>query len=72
MVLGIKGIKNLTGKRQLISIQQGVVIKPIWEGRRPWNVAPCMKVRNERYLTLIYGYDYKSSVKYPKYKGEGG
>eukprot|EP00026_Physarum_polycephalum_P002331 Phypoly_transcript_02337.p1 GENE.Phypoly_transcript_02337~~Phypoly_transcript_02337.p1 ORF type:complete len:896 (+),score=147.50 Phypoly_transcript_02337:82-2769(+) len=45
---------------------EGVVIKPMWEGRRPWNVAPFMKVRNERYLTLIYGYDYKSAVKYDK------
>ena len=35
---------------------EGVVIKPlIWKS----GVAPYMKVRNEKYLHLIYGYDYK-------------
>jgi len=35
---------------------EGVVIKPL-DG--PADVAPYMKVRNENYLTLVYGYDYK-------------
>jgi predicted kinase len=36
---------------------EGVVIKPL-DG--PEDVAPYMKVRNENYLTLVYGYDYKN------------
>jgi predicted kinase len=35
---------------------EGLVIKPL-DG--PADVAPYMKVRNENYLTLVYGYDYK-------------
>lgn len=35
---------------------EGVVLKP-FDG--PADVAPYMKVRNENYLTLVYGYDYK-------------
>lgn len=35
---------------------EGIVLKPL--GDHP-NVAPYMKVRNEEYLTLVYGYDYK-------------
>jgi predicted kinase len=35
---------------------EGVVIKPL-DG--PEDVPPYMKVRNENYLTLVYGYDYK-------------
>lgn len=35
---------------------EGVVIKPL-DG--PADVAPYMKIRNENYLTLVYGYDYK-------------
>lgn len=36
---------------------EGVVLKPL-DG--PEDVAPYMKVRNENYLTLVYGYDYKN------------
>jgi len=35
---------------------EGVVIKPL---AGPEDVAPYMKVRNENYLTLVYGFDYK-------------
>lgn len=37
---------------------EGVVIKPL-EIPTGVEVAPYMKVRNENYLTLVYGYDYK-------------
>jgi predicted kinase len=36
---------------------EGLVIKPL-DGTA--DVAPYMKVRNENYLTLVYGYDYKN------------
>lgn len=36
---------------------EGVVIKP--EGEVPENCVPYIKVRNEQYLKLIYGYDYQ-------------
>ena len=36
--------------------RSGVVIKPL---AGPEDVAPYMKVRNENYLTLVYGFDYK-------------
>lgn len=42
---------------------EGVVIKPLEESE---NVVPFMKVRNERYLTIVYGYDYKLPLKYSK------
>jgi len=42
---------------------EGVVIKPErWDGA----VVPYMKVRNEQYLSIIYGYDYKFPHKYRK------
>lgn len=42
---------------------EGIVIKPRYykEG-----VAPFMKVRNENYLTITYGYDYKFPEKYER------
>lgn len=44
---------------------EGVVIKPkIIEGNI--NYSPFFKVRNERYLNLIYGFDYKKEFKYNK------
>lgn len=42
---------------------EGVVIKP--EHVRD-DVVPYMKVRNEDYLTIVYGYDYRFSHKYKK------
>ncbi|WP_397356486.1 hypothetical protein [Paenibacillus sp. N3.4] len=42
---------------------EGVVIKPeVQEGKS----VPYMKVRNEDYLSIIYGYDYKFPHKYKK------
>lgn len=40
---------------------EGLVVKPNYDNPadRPKHVPEYMKVRNERYLTLIYGYDYK-------------
>lgn len=39
---------------------EGVVVKPECEFHElPENTPEYMKVRNERYLTLVYGYDYK-------------
>jgi hypothetical protein len=39
---------------------EGVVIKPLGlDLSKPLEIPEYMKVRNERYLTLIYGYDYK-------------
>jgi len=43
---------------------EGIVIKP--EIVDTPNVAPYMKVRNPRYLSIIYGYDYQSPRKYSK------
>ncbi|WP_052006811.1 hypothetical protein [Listeria fleischmannii] len=42
---------------------EGIVIKPekVMKG-----IAPAMKVRNEDYLHLIYGYDYHFNSKYEK------
>jgi len=42
---------------------EGVVVKP--DENTP-NIAPFLKVRNENYLTLVYGYDYKLPHKYKK------
>ncbi|WP_088840632.1 metallophosphoesterase [Listeria sp. ILCC797] len=42
---------------------EGIVIKP---EKQVENVAPAMKVRNEDYLHLIYGYDYHFEGKYAK------
>lgn len=46
---------------------EGVVIKPLVEKE---GVLPFMKVRNERYLTIVYGYDYKLPHKYKKLLNE--
>ncbi len=43
---------------------EGIVIKPLtMEGPRAQGVAPCIKVRNEDYLSIIYGYDYQNGQK---------
>lgn len=48
---------------QVITVEkgmEGLVVKPFCEPTdRPSNVPEYMKVRNEKYLTLVYGYDYK-------------
>jgi predicted kinase len=40
---------------------EGIVVKPMWDQQEPLpeGVPEAMKVRNEGYLTLVYGYDYK-------------
>lgn len=40
---------------------EGVVVKPRFEKE---HVAPFMKVRSKRYLTIVYGYDYLFEEKY--------
>lgn len=52
--------KNVTEQEEC----EGVVIKPEIVYQR--NVAPYMKVRNSRYLTIVYGHDYLSNSKYQK------
>lgn len=42
---------------------EGVVIKPLQFNQK---VLPYMKVRNNKYLTIVYGYDYTNSQKYLK------
>lgn len=42
---------------------EGVVIKPETDGN---NYLPYMKVRNNNYLTITYGYDYLTDLKYNK------
>ena len=42
---------------------EGVVIKPLQFNQR---VLPYMKVRNKKYLTIVYGYDYTNDQKYKK------
>jgi len=42
---------------------EGVVIKPDMYVE---SIAPFLKVRNEDYLTIVYGYDYKTNYKYNK------
>lgn len=51
--------RDLTENKKM----EGVVIKPVEERE---GVLPFMKVRNERYLTIVYGYDYKTPHKYKK------
>jgi hypothetical protein len=48
--------KTFFDKKTVAEGMEGIVIKP-FDG--PVDVAPYMKVRNENYLTLVYGYDYK-------------
>ncbi|WP_438732992.1 metallophosphoesterase [Enterococcus sp. AZ128] len=42
---------------------EGIVVKPEYQKK---NVAPFLKVRNESYLTLIYGFTYRSQHQYQK------
>ncbi len=42
---------------------EGIVLKPDFIVP---SIAPFLKVRNEEYLTMVYGYDYKTSHKYDK------
>lgn len=42
---------------------EGIVIKPLVDKK---GVVPYMKVRNPRYLTLVYGYDYLLPKKYER------
>lgn len=51
---------NLTANKGF----EGVVVKPVNVSVE--NIAPYIKVRNEEYLTLVYGYDYLSSWHYDK------
>lgn len=50
---------TLTTTKQM----EGVVIKPEYVTD---NVVPYMKVRNEQYLSIVYGYDYRFPHKYKK------
>lgn len=52
----LSGAKTFYDAKTVDEKMEGVVIKPL-DG--PADVAPYMKVRNENYLTLVYGYDYK-------------
>lgn len=46
---------------------EGIVIKPeLTYYPLKQNIAPYLKVRNPDYLTLVYGYDYRSEKKYKK------
>ena len=57
-------LKEATGFWEKTTIQkqmEGIVIKPNKE--TPY-VAPYMKVRNPEYLTMVYGYNYRSNSKY--------
>jgi predicted kinase/uncharacterized pyridoxamine 5'-phosphate oxidase family protein len=52
----IKFFEQITVERGM----EGVVVKPLGLDRtKPIDMPEYMKVRNESYLTLIYGYDYK-------------
>ncbi len=44
---------------------EGVVVKPANKVYTA-GVAPYLKVRNPNYLTIIYGYDYASELKFPR------
>lgn len=48
----------------MIDGMEGVVIKPIIMDTK--GVVPFMKVRNPKYLTITYGYDYKKPSKFNK------
>lgn len=52
--------ENATMKNKM----EGVMIKPILLGL---NYANCIKVRNEDYLTIIYGHMYRSDERYKKH-----
>ena len=51
--------KSFFNKLTVEGGMEGVVIKPILDPSLEGVVAPYMKVRNENYLTLVYGYNYK-------------
>jgi hypothetical protein len=42
---------------------EGIDIKPLVDKK---DVLPYLKVRNENYLTLVYGYDYLQNEKYKR------
>jgi len=52
--------KKLTEDKKM----EGCVIKPIGEAKK--FLAPFLKVRNEKYLSIVYGYDYKFPRKFEK------
>ena len=52
--------KTITVDQQM----EGIVIKP--DDGQQVHTVPFMKVRNTDYLTLIYGYDYRSEQRYAK------
>lgn len=54
-----KFYKNVTTNAKM----EGIIIKP---DQPIFNIAPCIKVRNSDYLTIIYGYDYTTKYKYSK------
>jgi len=58
----INKAKEFYNKQTFINKKEGVVIKP--EKIYNKGIAPYMKVRNERYLTIIYGFDYLTPFKY--------
>ena len=59
-----KKAKEFYDKQTFTNKKEGIVVKP--EKVYVPGVAPYMKVRNERYLTIIYGFDYKTENKYNK------
>jgi predicted kinase len=69
VVINLDNEEDLTKAREFYETltvekkMEGVVIKPLVE---KVGVLPFMKVRNEKYLTIVYGYDYKLPHKYGK------
>lgn len=55
----LKLAQEFYDKTTVLEKMEGIVIKPIIDPALENLVAPYMKVRNENYLTLVYGYDYK-------------
>ena len=58
------GIQADVTVRVRVVVKEGVVVKP----EQPYikGVAPFLKVRSSRYLSIIYGYDYMYPSKYEK------
>ncbi len=54
-----KYYKNKTMNERM----EGIVIRPQFYNNK---CAPFLKVRNEQYLTLVYGYDYRCEEKYKR------
>lgn len=52
--------------RLLSEQMEGLVIKPVDYDGKTEGVAPFLKVRNESYLSIIYGYDYHKESNYHK------